>query len=363
MRISSLADYSLLGRSGLRVSPLCLGADTFGTVWHGTDRATARALFSKYTELGGNFIDTADVYQNGQSEEWLGRFIKERNNRESLVLATKFTANTHLGDPNAGGNGRKNIHQSVEASLRRLGTDYIDLYWMHSWDTVTPVEEVVFTLDNLVRLGKIRYFGFSNVPAWYVARAQSISEFGHCAAAIALQMEYSLVERTIEREHIPAALELGLGVCPWSPLATGLLTGKYSKKSGGIGGKGRLKDLASESDPIYRKFTERNWKIADTLDQVSKEMGRSPAQVALNWITKRPAVASSIVGASNLRQLDSNLTALDFEIAEEHWQRLEERTRPEAVPLYQYFQPGRFQDEIFGGTRIHREPRWYRERR
>lgn len=361
MRITSLTDYCLLGKSGLRVSPLCLGTDTFGTVWHGNDKETARALFGRYIECGGNFIDTADVYQRGQSEEWVGKLIKETGSRDSVVIGTKFTGNTLRRDPNAGGNGRKNIYRAIEASLQRLGTDYIDIYWMHAWDGITPVEEVISTMDNLIARGKIRYFGFSNVPAWYLSKAHSIGELRAYAPAIAVQLEYSLVERNIEREHIPAALDLGLGVCPWSPLATGLLSGKYSRKTDGFTGNGRLREVAANGDPIYQKFTERNWKVVETLADVSKEMGYPPAQVALNWITKRPGVTSAIIGASNLTQLNANLSALDFEIAEEHWRRLDAISKPEAISLYEYFKPGWFQNDIRGGVNILKEPPWYRQ--
>jgi aryl-alcohol dehydrogenase-like predicted oxidoreductase len=237
---TSMKEYVTLGRSGLRVSPLCLGTMTFGTEWGwGTEEDVSRAIFNRYIEAGGNFLDTADGYTGGKSEEMLGKFIGERRLRDRVVVATKFTFNTDPGNPNAGGNGRKNIYRALEGSLRRLQTDYIDLYWLHAWDTVTPVEEVVSTLIDLVREGKIRHFGFSDVPAWYAARALTIAEKEGKERPIALQMEYSLVERNIEREHVPAAQELGIAICPWSPLASGFLTGKY-KREGGMerGGRG-----------------------------------------------------------------------------------------------------------------------------
>src|SRR5919198_863486 len=216
-----LNEYITLGRSGLRVSPLCLGTMTFGTEWGwGADESASRSIFNRYVEGGGNFFDTADAYTGGKSEELLGKFIADRKLRDRAVIATKFTFNTDPGNPNAGGNGRKNIYRALEGSLRRLNTDYIDLYWLHAWDTVTPVEEVVATLNDLVREGKIRHYGFSDTPAWYVAR------------------EYSLVERNIEREHIPVAQELGLGICPWSPLASGFLTGKYKRQGNDGSGDG-----------------------------------------------------------------------------------------------------------------------------
>jgi len=210
----NLNDYITLGRSGLKVSPLCLGTMSFGTEWAwGNDEATSKTIFDHYLDAGGNFFDTADVYTNGRSEEFVGKFIRERKARDRAVLATKFTFNAEPGNPNAGGNGRKNIYRALEGSLKRLGTDYVDLYWMHAWDLVTPVEEVVDTLHDLVQAGKIRYAGFSDVPAWYAARAQTLAEKEGKHRLIALQLEYSLVERNIEREHVGAAQALGMGIC------------------------------------------------------------------------------------------------------------------------------------------------------
>jgi aryl-alcohol dehydrogenase-like predicted oxidoreductase len=206
----SVQDYVTLGRSGLRVSPLTLGTMTFGTEWGwGTEENISRDVFNRYIDAGGNFIDTADLYTAGTSEKMVGKFISERGLRDRVVLATKFTFNSEPGNPNAGGNGRKNIYRALEGSLNRLQTDYIDLYWLHAWDTLTPVEEVISTLNDLVRQGKIRHYGFSDTPAWYVARAQTLAELQGKERLIALQLEYSLVERNIEREHIPVAQELG----------------------------------------------------------------------------------------------------------------------------------------------------------
>src|SRR4029079_11327198 len=237
----NVTDFVTLGRSGLRVSPLCLGTMTFGTEWGwGSEEQTARAVFDRYVDAGGNFIDTADGYTEAHSEELLGKFISERGLRDRVVLATKFTFNAESGNPNAGGNGRKNIYRALHGSLRRLKTDYIDLYWLHAWDTVTPVEEVISTLSDLVREGKIRHYGFSDTPAWYVARAQTLAEKEGKERLIALQLESSLVERNIEREPIPAAQELGLGICPWSPLASGFLSGKYQRQGNDGSGDRRL---------------------------------------------------------------------------------------------------------------------------
>jgi len=360
-RIKSLADYYLLGRSGLRVSPLCLGTMTFGEQWGwGSDASTASAIFHRYLEAGGNFIDTADGYTNGHSEELLGRFMKDAGNRDRVVLATKFTFNGSPGDPNAGGNGRKNIFRALEGSLRRLQTDYIDLYWLHAWDTLTPVEEVLHTLDALVRSGKVRYIGFSDVPAWYLARAQTIAELRGMERVSALQLEYSLVERNIEREHVPAALELGLGICPWSPLSSGLLTGKYKRKADGdTEGEGRLAKTKDSPNPLFNRFTERNFRIVDVLLDVAKQLGRSPAQVALNWTTKRPGVTSTILGATKMSQLEDNLAALEFEIPAELSAKLEEASRPELVHPYTFFGKG-MRAMLTGGVPLDKEPRWFR---
>ncbi len=356
-KIASFETYYLLGRSGLRVSPLCLGTMTFGTDWGwGAPEETARALFDRYLDAGGNFIDTADGYTNGQSEEMVGRFIAGSKSRDRVVLATKFTFNQEPGNPNAGGNGRKNIYRALEGSLRRLKTDYIDLYWLHAWDGVTPVEEVLYTLDALVREGKIRAIGLSDTPAWYLSRAQTIAELRAMAPIAALQLEYSLVERNIEREHVPAAQELGIGICPWSPLASGLLSGKYKRGEG----EGRLSSVKTWGNPGFTKlFTERNFDIAETLVAVAKELGRSPAQVAVNWITRRPGVVSTLIGATKLEQLDDNLAALEFDIPAELSSRLEEASRPELVFPYIFFSPG-MRGMLTGGVTVLREPPAYR---
>lgn len=351
----SLADYCLLGRSGLRVAPMCLGTLTFGTEWGwGSTAETARQIWHRYFEEGGNFVDTADCYLGGKSEEMVGTFMKESGNRDRVVLATKYTFNDSAGDPNAGGNGRKNLYRALEASLRRLQTDYVDLYWVHAWDLMTPVEEVLRTLDDLVRAGKIRYIGLSNTPAFYLARAQTIAELRGSERVAALQLEYSLVERYIEREHIPAALELGIGVCPFSPLAGGLLSGKYRQTAGGGEGEGRLIPKGSDY-PVVPRFNERNWKITDALIEVAREIDRPPAQVALNWITRRPGITSTIISATRLDQLEHNLKALSFEIPREHTARLEEVGRPESIYPYYAFDED-VQSMIKGGVSIRREP-------
>lgn len=362
--IPSLARYSLLGRSGLRVSPLCLGTMTFGTEWGwGAPRETAHRLLDRYFAAGGNFVDTADGYTNGSSEAIIGDYFRDRGGRDRAVIATKFTFNASPGDPNAGGNGRKNVHRALEGSLRRLKTDYVDLYWLHAWDGLTPVEEVMRTLDDLVRAGKVRHVGFSDVPAWYLARAQTLAELRGYERLCALQLEYSLVERNLEREHLPAALELGLGICPWSPLASGMLSGKYRRDgAAGAQGEGRLPAMQRSGNPGFEKlFTERNWGIVDALAAVADELGRTPAEVALNWVASRPGVASTIVGATKLEQLESNLRALEFELPAALAARLEEAGRPETVHPYHFFEPT-MRAMITGGTTVLAEPARYRPR-
>jgi len=357
--IESLATYSLLGRSGLRVSPLCLGTMTFGNAdnW-GSDEDTARSIFQRYIDAGGNFIDTADMYTGGDSEKMVGKFTKDMANRDSLVIATKFTFNQGHG-PNAGGNGRKHMIEACEASLRRLKMDYIDLYWMHAWDRMTPAEEVMYAFDALVRDGKVRYVGFSDIPAWYLGRAQTIAEMRGWEKLCALQLEYSLVERNIEFEYVDAAHEMGLGICPWSPLGSGVLTGKY-KREGKGNGKNRLEQLKDSGNPVFNKLTDKNFDIADKVVEIADKLGKSPAQVALNWATKRPGITSTIIGASKMKQLEDNLGALEFDIPDELFQELNEVSEPKREFPYVFF-TGAIQNMVTGGATVKREPDWYRE--
>jgi len=336
--------YYTLGNSGLRVSRLALGTMTFGTEWGwGADRETAEAMVDAYLEAGGNFFDTADLYTGGTSETWLGQFIAARGVRDKAVIATKFTYNAEPDNPNAGGNGRKNILRAVEGSLKRLGTDYIDLYILHTWDRLTPAEEVMRTLDDLVRSGKVRHVGLSNVPAWYASRAQAIAEHRGYEPVCALQLEYSLAERNIEHEFVPFGIGHGAGIMAWSPLASGLLSGKYRSGSGDAE-SGRLETLRDSNNPAFRKFTQRNWGIVSELEQVAVELGLSMAQVAVNWVATQPGVASTIVGATKLEKLRNNLAALDFTIPGELRSRLEAVSRPEPPFPYTFFGP-----EIQGG--------------
>ncbi|KQM27965.1 MULTISPECIES: aldo/keto reductase [unclassified Sphingomonas] len=325
----SLTAFRALGRSGLIVSPLALGTMTFGPGDWGADEATARAVYDAYRAAGGNFIDTADIYAGGESERLVGRFIAERGDRDAIVLSTKFAFNgsasplaaaqTGRGNPNAGGAGAKNIHRALDASLRRLGTEYIDLYWMHIWDGVTPVEEIVQTLGDLVRAGKIRYYGLSDMPAWVAAKAATIAAERRVPGPIALQVEYSLVARDVEAEHFPAARDGGMGIMPWSPLAGGFLSGKYRR--GDIAGKGRLSGANPFGDS---KFTDRNWTILEAVEQVAADLGRPVAQVALAWTLAQRGVGSTLIGASKVAQLDSNISATDLHLDAAHLALLDE---------------------------------------
>ena len=222
----TLDSFRTLGRSGLIVSPMALGTMTFGTTRWGSTDEVSEAIFQAYIDAGGNFIDTADVYAKGRSEELLGGYVADRGLRDKVVIATKSGFSAMAGNPHAGGNGRKNIHRALDGSFKRLRTDYVDLYWIHVWDGVTPVEEVLDSLGDLVRAGKIRYFGFSDIPAWYAVKAATLASAHRIPGPIAVQLAYSLVERSIEREIVPAARETGLGICPWSPLGAGFSGGK-----------------------------------------------------------------------------------------------------------------------------------------
>ncbi|WP_250036163.1 aldo/keto reductase [Paractinoplanes maris] len=317
----TLDSYRTLGRSGLRVSPFALGAMNFGVKgsW-GCDAAEAGKILDGYAERGGNFIDTANFYANGHSEEIVGDYFAARpGRRDRVVLATKFFGNLHPGDPNGGGAGRKAIIDQLEQSLRRMRTDYLDLYWLHNWDAHTPVDETMRTLDDLVRSGKIRYLGFSNTPAWYTAQAHTTALLRGWPPVIALQVEYSLLARTVEGELAPLALDAGMGLTPWSPLAGGFLSGKYQRgTAGGDTGRGLITGGPSEDQ----------YQVIDVLTAVAGEIGVSPAAVALAWLRGRPAVTAPILGPRRLDHLTANLAALDVTLTPEQVTALDEVSRP-----------------------------------
>jgi aryl-alcohol dehydrogenase-like predicted oxidoreductase len=306
--------YKLLGNSGLRVSELCLGTMTFGQDWGwGASAEESRAIFEAFAEAGGNFLDTANLYTNGTSESLLGEFVK--GDRERWVIATKYSLSTRPGDVNASGNHRKNLIQSVEASLKRLGTDYIDLLWLHIWDSLTPIEEVLRALDDLVRMGKVFYIGISDTPAWVISRANTIAHLRGWTPFIGLQIEYSLKERTPERDLLPMAKAFNIGVTAWSPLGGGVLTGKYNQPTPV---DGRL-SLADQPFQIL----DRDLTIAETVLEIAAEINRSSAQVALNWLRGRSShTVIPIIGARNLPQALDNLACLEFSLTEEQSERL-----------------------------------------
>ncbi len=314
--------YRLLGRSGLRVSELCLGTMTFGADWGwGADRDACRGIFDSFVDKGGNFFDTANLYTGGSSERLLGEFIRE--NRDAAVLATKYTNALPGGrDPNAAGNQRKNMVQSLEASLKRLGTDRIDLYWVHAWDFLTPCEDVMRGLDDLVRQGKVLHVGISNAPAWVVARCNTLAELRAWTPFTALQIEYSLIERAAERELIPMARAFDLSVIAWSPLASGILTGKYTEP--GQPDRQRRLDKTAMRAP----GADRETAIVQAVGEVAGELGASQGQVALAWLRARHALP--ILGARTAAQIEDNLGCLDLRLTPEQMMLLDNVSR---IPL------------------------------
>lgn len=320
----SLNSYVTLGRSGLRVSPLCLGAMTFGQDMgpgFGASVEDSAAILARYLEQGGNFIDTANGYTAGHSEKIIGDFFKQgRGRRDRAVIATKFFMNLFAGDPNGGGGGRKAIVAQCEESLRRLQTDYIDLYYLHNWDRFTPIEETMMALDDLVKSGKVRYVGISDAPAWKVAQAQITAHFRGWNPLIALQIEYSLMERTVEGELTPMAQEFGLGVLPWGPLKGGVLSGKYTRANGA-----KMQGLRGAR---AGELTDKQYDIIDAVAQVAAECDATSAAVALAWLQAQPGVTSTIIGASRLEQLDANLKALDLTLTPEQMAALREASKP-----------------------------------
>lgn len=300
---------------------------TFGEDWGwGAPKEEARKIYDAYREAGGNFIDTANVYTNGSSEKFVGDFIS--SHREEVVLATKYTnASAGFGgkpgtDANAGGNQRKNMVQAVEASLKRLGTDYLDLYWLHIWDQITPVDEVMRAFDDLVRAGKILYIGISDAPAWVVAKANTLAGLRGWTSYVGLQIEYSLLERTVERELIPVASDQEMTVCAWSPLRRGVLTGKYLPENA----EKSAKEGARMNTEMAKGFAQLDGEDASVVREVvaiAKELGVSPAQVALAWLRNRPVPVIPIIGARKLTQFEDNLQSLDVKFSQEQLQRLD----------------------------------------
>ncbi|WP_239137813.1 aldo/keto reductase [Sphaerisporangium rufum] len=347
----TLDRYRLLGRSGLRVSPLALGTMTFGSDWGwGADKDEAHRIFAAYLDRGGNFVDTANNYTNGTAEQLLGEFLHGR--RDRVVVATKYTLATRPGDPNSGGNHRKSMVSSVESSLRRLNTDHIDLLYLHAWDFTTPVEEVLRGMDDLVRAGKVLYLGISDTPAWQVSRMQAIADLRGWSPLAALQIEYSLAQRTVERDLIPMAREMGLGVVPWSPLASGVLTGKYTRADlahdASASPEGSRRNVAAANGSL----TERALAIADVVREIADGKGTTPARVAIAWTLLDPAVTAPIIGARTLAQLEDNLAALEVTFTAGELAALDQASRVELGFPHDFLNSPMPQSVIFGGARI-----------
>jgi aryl-alcohol dehydrogenase-like predicted oxidoreductase len=337
--------YRLLGNSGLRVSEAALGTMTFGDDWGwGSAKDEARKVYDAFRAAGGNFIDTANMYTNGTSETFLGEFMK--GHRGSIVLGTKYTNAAAGKDPNAGGNQRKNMFQAVEASLKRLQTDYIDLYWLHIWDQITPAEEVMRGLDDLVRQGKVLHVGISDAPAWWIARANTLAELRGWSPFVGLQIEYSLTERTVERELIPMAAALKLGVTAWSPLAGGILTGKYHGQGSTEGARLSVANMRQ-----FSPAEERSARIVAAVKKVADEVGRSTAQVALAWLQHRPVPVIPIIGARKLSQLEDNLASLELKLSDAQVKALDEASEIDLGFPHDFFKREMVRTFVYGGTR------------
>lgn len=330
-------NYKLFGRSGLRVSELCLGTMTFGTEWPlGADYDTSKSVFDAYANAGGNFLDTANRYHEGTSEKWTGAFIK--SDRDHFVLATKYTLHDRRLDPNFSGNHRKNMMRSVEASLKRLDTDVIDLFWVHAWDATTPEDEILRGLDDLVRQGKVHYIGISDTPAWVVSRMNTMAELQSWTRFVGLQIEYSLIARTPERELLPMAKALDLTVTPWGAIGGGVLTGKYLKGDG----VGRVPDSSA-------RRSDRATAIATEVVKIAEKMGVPPVQVAINWTRQRDQSVVPIVGARRPDQLLETLGCLENPISAEDLAHLNAVSAIEMGFPHEFLN-GYAKDVIFGGT-------------
>jgi aryl-alcohol dehydrogenase-like predicted oxidoreductase len=341
--------YRLLGNSGLRVSEACLGTMTFGADWGwGAAQDEARKVYDAFRDAGGNFIDTANLYTNGTSELFLGEFME--GHRESVVLATKYTNSGPGTDPNAAGNQRKNMMQAVEASLKRLRTDYLDLYWVHIGDQMTPVEEVMRGLDDLVRQGKILYTGISDAPAWWVAQANTLASLRGWSPFVGLQIEYSLIERSVERELVPMAKALNIGITAWSPLSGGMLTGKYHG-AGAAGDDPSQGRMSGEMMQDFMPDKDRADRAVAAVKAVSEETGRSMAQVALAWLQTRPVPVIPIIGARKLSQLEDNLASLQLDLSPDQVKTLDDASSIDLGFPYAMFEKSLPRTFAYGGMR------------
>ena len=335
--------YKLLGKSGLRVSELCLGTMTFGEDWGwGASKEESKKIYDVFREAGGNFIDTANIYTNGTSEKFVGEFIASE--RDAIVLATKYTNGLGDGNPNGAGNQRKSMMQSVEASLKRLNTDYIDVLWLHTWDFMTPAEEVMRAFDDLVRAGKVLYIGVSDTPAWVVSQCNTLAQLRGWTQFIGLQIEYSLIQRTVERELLPMANTLEIGVTAWSPLANGWLTGKYTN------GKddGESKRLDDESMQGFMEKSDRNKSIALEVDKVAQQTGYSSPQVALSWLLNKGVIP--IVGARKVSHVEDNLKCVDVKLSDEQIKQLDDISAIKLGFPHDFFQTDMVTNFVYNGT-------------
>ena len=330
-------NYKLFGKSGLRVSELCLGTMTFGEEWGtGANKETSKKVFDSFANAGGNFLDTANRYTEGTSEKYVGEFI--HSDRDYFVLATKYTLYDNKNDPNAAGNHRKNMMRSVEQSLKRLNTDYIDLLWVHMWDGTTSEEEMMRGLDDLISSGKVHYIGISDTPAWVVSKANTLAHFRGWSQFVGLQIEWSLIERTVERDLVPMAKDFELAITPWSPLGAGILTGKYNDK---MIENGRL---SSESV----KYNEHNLKIAKKVVEISKNLGVSPAQVALAWLKAQDDSVIPIVGSRNVSQLEDSLGCLKVELSASILEELHKASEIDLGFPHKFLKSDNVQNLVFG---------------
>jgi len=337
--------YRLLGNSGLRVSEAALGTATFGEEWGwGSPKDEARKVYDAFREAGGNFIDTANSYTKGTSESCLGEFMK--GHRQGVVMATKYSSAAPGTDPNAAGNQRKNMMQAVEASLKRLQTDYIDLYWLHVWDQITPVEEVMRGLDDLIRQGKVLHVGISDAPAWWIAQANTLAQLRAWSPFVGLQIEYSLIERTVERELVPMASALNLGLTAWSPLANGILTGKYH-------GHGSSEQGRMNSDMMkgFMPEQQRTDRVVSAVKAVSDQTGRSMVQVALAWLRYRSVPVIPIIGARKFSQLQENLASFDLALSAEQVRALDDASQIDPGFPYSFYAKEHVRATAYGGMR------------
>ncbi|MGD1807739.1 aldo/keto reductase [Dapis sp. BLCC M126] len=335
--------YKLLGKSGLRVSELCLGTMTFGEDWGwGSSKEESQKIYQVFREVGGNFIDTANVYTNGTSEKFLGEFIASE--RDAIVLATKYTNGLGDNNPNGGGNQRKNMVQSVEASLKRLNTDYIDLLWLHIWDFMTPAEEVMRAFDDLVRAGKVLYIGISDTPAWVVSQCNTLAELRGWTQFVGLQIEYSLIQRTAERELLPMSRTFDIGVTAWSPLASGWLSGKYTKSNA----TSEERRLDNEMMKGFLERSDRNTTIAQEVDKVAQQIGKSSSQVALSWLLNKGVIP--IIGARKISHIEDNLQCVDVKLSPEQIQQLDRVSQIELGFPHDFFKADMVKNFAYNGA-------------